>query len=232
MTEFYLDTANLDEINLIQKWNVMSGITTNQKIFSKEKNVDFYEHIKKILAINKDYPVSIEGPNSYRGLISFVNKLYDEHKIFGNAVIKVPMLANGDGLRAIKHIEDMGYQTNVTACMTLNQAVLAALAGASYVSLFYNRMIDWYNETHNALHQYAGKEYALKTIRLFQEFIDENPVGTRLIVGSIRDRTDIEDILTSKPDIITIPYKIMKDMPQNDMTDKTLKDFEEAFNDY
>lgn len=226
MTKIFLDTASIEEIQEIMQNGYVDGITTNQSIFNKEQQerkklgqppCKFEEHAKQILKLAKGLPVSLEGPNDLNGII----KSAHEYASWGtNAVIKVPMLSNGDGLKAVKEIDDV-ICTNVTACMSVNQAYLAINAGSSYVSLFYNRMKDWKN----------NEQYALDTIKTVQRLCKESGY-TELIIGSIRSPDDIEKIITVCSDIITIPTKILKQMPQNDMTDKTLKEFDQAWIDF
>ena len=227
MTDIYLDTANLDEIEEMSKWGIFYGITTNQAIFLKEKGVNFQKHVKEILDYN--LPTSIEGPNNYEDLIVFAEK-YKKTFPHKDLIIKVPMMGNGDGIRAIKTLKRKNIKTNATACITLNQVFLAASAGATYVSLFYNRMIDWHKETYGNKNTNMGKQYALDTIRHSMSLIEH--LDTQLIIGSIRKPEDIEDILKSKPDIITIPTKILKQMPFNEKTESTLKEFEEAWDEF
>jgi transaldolase len=137
--EIFLDTANTDEIDEILNWGIIKGVTTNQKIFLKEKGCNFEEQSKKILKMVEPYPVSLEGPNN-------LDELLDTAREYGkwgkNVVIKVPMLEDGSGLIAVKILEGEGIKTNVTAMMSVNQTFLAIEAGASYASLFYNRIRD------------------------------------------------------------------------------------------
>ena len=137
--EIFLDTANIDEIAEILEWGIFTGVTTNQKIFLKEKGCNFEEQSKKILKMVEPYPVSLEGPNHLDELIQTAK----EYSTWGkNVVIKVPMLADGSGLKAVKILESQGIKCNVTAMMSINQAFLAIAAGASYASLFFNRIRD------------------------------------------------------------------------------------------
>ena len=217
MTKIFLDTANLKEIEKYNQWGLIKGVTTNQKIFLNEKGCNFEKQAKKILAAVYSLPVSLEGPNDYAGIIQAA---MDYSSWSNNVVIKVPMLKNGEGLEAVKTLNEMGVKSNVTACMTVNQAFLAMQAGADYVSLFYCRMKDWLDE-----------EYALDTIKQTMNLLKDS-IYTQLIIGSIRSPDDITKILSVQPDIITIPPKILEQMPQNDMTDKTLKEFEEAWTEF
>jgi transaldolase len=257
MTQIFLDTANLDEIKEILKWGIVTGVTTNQKIFlNKAKGCDFKDRCREILFLLAPYPVSIEGPNDFKGLIDFA---YDMNEMFEKCkrkfqlerpitpVIKVPMLANGDGLKAVQVLARMGLQTNVTACMNIEQVYLAANAGATYVSLFYNRMRD-----------HLFFDYGIKNKKAYEEGVAEKLLNedqlrelayvsahetiisamdllkkfdTKLIVGSIRSQEDVRDLLgiMERPHIITITYEILKQMPYHPKTETTLKDFEKAW---
>jgi len=230
MTDIYLDTANLDEIEEIWQWGIIRGITTNQKIFLKEKGCDFEDRAIEILKMVKPYPVSIEGPNDPSDLIAEATK----YQYWGdNVVVKVPMLVDGDGIVANNALLKHGIKTNVTACITLNQVFLAACSGATYVSLFYNRMKDYWKELEEVFQKegettcISPTDYALNTIKESVKLLEN--YDTRLIIGSIREPEDIEEILSVKPDIITIPYKILKQMPYNEKTKETLEEFEKAW---
>jgi len=233
MTDVFLDTANLEEIKEIKSWGIIKGVTTNQKIFLKEKGCNFEKRAKEILDEVYPFPVSLEGPNDYDGIMEAAKEyhLWEDNvgHFFSNIVIKVPMLGNGDGIRAVTDLYGKGIKTNVTACMTLNQVFLAASAGATFVSLFYNRMVDWYNSENEGE---KGKQYALETIAHSMKLLELGDFDTELIIGSIRKQEDVQDILTVNPDIITIPTKILKEMSYNSMTEGTLKQFEEAWKEF
>ena len=236
MSEIFLDTANLDEIKEILGWGIIKGVTTNQKIFSKEKGCNFKEQSLKILEMVKPFPVSLEGPNALDELVSTA----EEYNKWGsNVIIKVPMLGNGDGIRAVKILSEKGIKTNVTACMTLNQTFLAASAGATYVSLFYNRMKDWKKETLQESQKTTteqleaeGNSYAFNTVRETMEMIQNTGLKTKLIVGSIRKPEDVQEIVSAGPHIITIPTKILRQMPFNEKTEVTLKEFDKAWEEF
>jgi len=216
MTEIFLDTANIDEIKEILEWGLIRGVTTNQKIFLKEKGCNFEEQSKKILKLVEPHPVSLEGPNSFDG----VYPAGEENSKWGkNVVIKVPMLPDGSGLKAVKILEGQGIKTNVTAMMTVNQAFLAIAAGASYASLFFNRIRD------------SGDD-PVETVKQTRAIIDQGGYKTKLIVGSIRTSENVEEIVSCNPHIITIPYKILKDMPFHGTTVSTLKEFDKAWEEF
>ena len=214
--EIFLDTANIDEINDILPWGIIKGVTTNQKIFLKEKGVNFEEQSKKILKLVYPHPVSLEGPNNLDELINTAH----EYNTWGkNVVIKVPMLADGSGLKAVRILEDEGIKTNVTAMMSVNQAFLTITAGASYASLFFNRIRD-------------SGDNPVEVIKQSRKIIDEGGYKTKLIVGSIRNPNDVIEIASAYPHIITIPYKILDQMPYHETTVKTLQEFDQAWNEF
>lgn len=214
--EIFLDTANIDEINDILSWGIIKGVTTNQKIFLKEKGVNFEQQSKKILSLVDPYPVSLEGPNDFEELIETAR----EYNTWGNnVIIKVPMLPDGSGLKAVSVLEKEGIKTNVTAMMTVNQAFLAITAGASYASLFFNRIRD------------SGLD-PVETIKQTMKIIKDGGYSTKLIVGSIRNPNDVMEILSGGPHIITIPYKILDQMPFHETTVNTLREFEAAWDEF
>ncbi|RLF31560.1 MAG: fructose-6-phosphate aldolase [Thermoplasmata archaeon] len=213
MTEIFLDTANIDHIKEILEWGVIRGVTTNQKIFLKEKGCNFEEQSKTILKLVEPYPVSLEGPNNLDELL----KTAREYNTWGeNVVIKVPMLPDGNGLKAVKILESEGIKTNVTAMMSVNQAFLAITAGASYASLFFNRIRD-------------SGDNPVEVVKQSRSIIDEGGYKTKLIVGSIRKPEDVVEIVSANPHIITIPYKILKQMPYHERTVSTLEEFDRAW---
>ena len=214
--EIFLDTANTDQIAEILEWGIIKGVTTNQKIFLNEKGCNFEKQSKKILKMVSPYPVSLEGPNSLDELL----KTAREYSKWGkNVVIKVPMLPDGSGLKAVKVLEGEGIKTNVTAMMSVNQAMLAIEAGASYASLFFNRIRD------------SGSD-PTEVVKQSRAIIDNGGFKTKLIVGSIRNPSDVEEIASANPHIITIPYKILKQMPYHERTVSTLEEFDKAWEEF
>jgi transaldolase len=214
--EIFLDTANTNEIKEILEWGIIKGVTTNQKIFLKEKGCNFEEQSKNILKMVEPYPVSLEGPNSFDELIDTAK----EYNKWGkNVVIKVPMLANGDGVRTVKILSEEGIKTNVTAMMNLNQAFLAINAGATYASLFFNRIRD------------SGGD-PVEIVKQAKSVINEGGYKTKIIVGSIRSSDDVEEIITTNTHVITIPYKILKEMPYHERTVSTLEEFDKAWEEF
>ena len=214
--EIFLDTANIDQIAEILEWGLIKGVTTNQKIFLNEKGCNFEEQSKKILKMVEPRPVSLEGPNALDELLVTAR----EYSKWGkNVIIKVPMLPDGSGLKAVKVLESEGIKTNVTAMMTVNQAMLAITAGASYASLFFNRIRD------------SGLD-PVEVVKQSRAIIDNGNYKTKLIVGSIRKPSDVEEIASGNPHIITIPYKILKEMLYHEKTVSTLEEFDKAWEEF
>jgi transaldolase len=214
--EIFLDTANTDEIQEILRWGIIKGVTTNQKIFLKEKGCNFEEQSKIILKMVAPHPVSLEGPNQFDELLETAH----EYSKWGkNVVIKVPMLPDGTGVTAAYMLEKEGIKTNVTAMMSLNQAFLTMNAGASYASLFFNRIRD------------SGSD-PVEIVKQARKAIDEGGYKTKLIVGSIRNPDDVAEIITTNAHIVTIPYKILKQMPYHEKTVSTLEEFDKAWDEF
>ena len=167
-----------------------------------------------------DGPVSIELTNtsgSDKDLIDEASKYsrWDPKKI----VIKVPMFRDGRGLRIVNRLKTKGIKTNMTCLITPNQLFLAVLAGATYVSIFFNRVRD------------AGLD-AVKTVRESTRIISDCGSPAELIVGSIRKPDDVYEIATASPHVITIPYKILTQMPFHQKTEDTIKEFDQAWQEF
>lgn len=215
--EIFLDTANIDEIKHIVRWGVVDGVTTNQKIFLNEKGVNFETRVKTICELVRDKPVSVESNG--KTLQEMVNDARKFSKIAKNVIAKVPMTKDGLGLEAVKILSSEGIKTNVTVMMNFNQLMLATKAGATYVSLFYNRAKD------------AG-ENALQTVIEITNWINKNNYKTKLIVGSIRNPDDVAQTAAAGAHVITIPYKIMIAMPFHKKTDETIEEFDKAWQEF
>jgi len=218
MVEIFLDTANIDEIKEITSWNIISGITTNQKIFLKEKGVNFKDHINAIIRLG-NYPLSIELTNTSGTDNDLINEATTYAQISSNIVIKVPMWKDGKGLRIVKNLKENNIKTNMTCLMTSNQVLLATKAGATYASIFYNRIKD-------------AEENPNKIISESKYIIDNSDENTKIIVGSIRRPSDVTEAYISGADIVTIPYKIMKQLPWHWKTEESIIEFDNAWSEF
>ncbi len=217
--EIFLDTASLKEIEGILPWGIISGITTNQKIFLAEKGANFRERIREILSL-VDGPLSVELTKtncSYEDLIEEAKEYANWNP--KNIVIKVPMYGNGMGMWIVSKLREENIKTNMTVLLTTNQVMLAAKAGATYASVFFNRCKD------------AGID-PVKVIQDSRRLIDESKLGTKIIVGSIRKPDDVAEAAVAGAHIITIPYKILVQMPHHPKTQETIAEFDRCWAEF
>jgi len=204
----FIDTANLEEIEEIAKWGVISGVTTNPKIISKEQGISFKERILEICAM-VDGPISVELVNEE--IKEMIKEAEEYSSWHNNIVIKVPMSCMG--LEVIKILErEKNIRTNVTVMMAANQALLAALAGGTYLSLFIGRIGDM---------GYDG----LQVIKETKKMLIEQQLSSKIIVGSIRHLMDINKSILAGADIVTVPYKFFKQMASNPKSAETINEF-------
>jgi len=214
--EIFLDTASVKEIREILPWGIISGVTTNQKIFLTEKGVNFRDRVLEILSLVNG-PLSVEltkTSGSDEGLVEEANEYSRWNP--QNVVIKVPMFKDGRGLRIVNRLKKENIKTNMTCLITTNQVLLAAKAGATYASIFFNRVRD------------SGED-PLKVIRESKRIIEESRFSTKVIVGSIRKPEDVNEAAVAGAHIITIPYKILVQMPFHPKTEETIKEFDQAW---
>ena len=222
----FLDTANIEEIKEYSNWGIVSGVTTNQKIWLKERGIDFKEKLKEILDFMGPFPVSVELTKTNKPLHILIKEAKEYVKLGSNAVIKVPMWKNGNGLYLASSLKENSIPVNMTCCMSVNQAILACEVGARYVSLFYNRIIDYKTKDGKKL-QYLDS--GRKVIRKTRKIIDQQGYGTEIICGSIRDPKDVEDCFSAGSHIVTITPKVLKLLPFHPKTEETIKEFDKAW---
>ena len=214
--EIFLDTASLDECKELSKWGLADGVTTNQKIFLSEGGVDFKKRVLDICRV-VDGPVSVETTTSTEA------DLIEEAREYASwdrrVVVKVAMTADGKGLKVVHRLAKEGIRTNMTLMMTYNQLIMAAKAGATYVSLFYNRSKE------------AGED-PVKIIRDFVSTARESGLKAKIIVGSIRTPEDVASAFAAGAHIVTIPTKILRQMPFNKRTEETREEFDRAWQEF
>jgi transaldolase len=203
---FFIDTANVDEIREVNSWGVISGVTTNPSLIAKEGR-DFKEVVTEITGI-VDGPISAEVISlEAEGMISEAEELVKIHR---NVVIKIPMTE--EGLKAVKVLKGKGIKTNVTLVFSPSQALLAAKAGATYVSPFVGRMDDIGNS-------------GMEIIRDIAEIFDIHGLETEIIAASIRHPMHVIEAARMGAHIATVPYKVFKAMVKHPMTDKGIERF-------
>jgi len=209
--KLFIDTANVNEIREAEKLGIICGVTTNPSLIAKEGR-DFVEVVKEITEI-VDGPISAEVISlDAEGMIREARELAKIHK---NIVIKIPMTL--EGLKAVKVLSKEGIKTNVTLIFSSAQALLAAKAGATYVSPFVGRLDDVGHDGMNLIEE---------IVRIF----DNYGIETEIIAASIRHPMHVVEAALAGAHIATVPYKVLIQMAKHPMTDigieKFLKDWE------
>lgn len=209
--KLFIDTANVDEIRKANDLGVICGVTTNPSLIAKEGR-DFKEVVQEITTI-VDGPISAEVVSMESA--GMVEEALELVKIHPNIVIKIPMCE--EGLKATKILSAKGIKTNVTLIFSAAQALLAARAGATYVSPFVGRLDD------------IGQE-GVNLISEIREIFAVHDIPTQIIAASIRNPIHVTSCAAAGADIATVPYKIIMQMIKHPLTDsgieKFLKDWE------
>lgn len=205
--KFFIDTANLDEIREANELGMIDGVTTNPSLVAKEGDVDFNEHIAKICSIVKgDVSAEVTALDT-AGMLEQGRKLA---KIAPNVVVKCPLTL--EGLKATRVLTDEGTGVNVTLCFSAAQAILAAKAGARYISPFIGRLDD----------------VATNGMQLIQDIVQiygNYDFKTQVLAASIRHPMHIVDCALVGADVATIPFKVIQQLVKHPLTDKGLEAF-------
>lgn len=205
--EMFIDTANIEEIKEIKEWGILSGVTTNPSLIAKEGEVEFEDVIKEITDL-------VPGPISAEVISTETEGMVKEGrnlaKIASNIVIKIPMTA--EGMAAVNILSDEGIKTNVTLVFSANQAMIAARAGASFVSPFVGRLDD------------IGQD-GIELVEDIVDIFDWYELDTRVIAASIRHPRHVLESARVGADIATIPYKVYKKMISHPKTDEGINRF-------
>ena len=203
---FFIDTANIEEIKEANELGVICGVTTNPSLIAKEGR-DFIEVVKEISTI-VDGPISAEVISlDHKGMVEEADKLSKIHK---NIVIKLPMTL--EGLKATKILSQKGIKTKVSLIFSATQALLAARAGATYVSPFVGRLDD------------IGQD-GLSLIEEIVDIFNVNAIETEIIVASVRNPIHVAQAARMGADIATVPYKVITQMTKHPLTDKGIENF-------
>jgi transaldolase len=204
--KFFIDTANVEEIRKTHDLGLLDGVTTNPTLVSKEKR-EFKELIREICSI-VDGPVNAEVVSTdAKGMI---NEAKDLVKLADNIVVKIPLIE--EGLKAVKILAAEGIKTNVTLCFSPTQALMAAKAGAAYVSPFVGRLDDISS---------MGMDLVEQIITIY----DNYGFDTEIIVASIRNPTHVVDAALMGADIATIPYNVIQQLIRHPLTGIGLEKF-------
>jgi len=204
--KFFIDTANIDEIREAASFGILDGVTTNPSLVAREGR-NFRQLLDEILAI-VDGPVSAEVVSTdAKGILVEARELAAIHK---NIVVKVPLIP--EGLKAVKVLSDEGIKTNVTLCFSPTQALLAAKAGASYISPFIGRLDDVGTD---------GMELIEQIVAIYQNY----GYMTEVLAASIRHPIHVLQAALIGADVATIPFKIIEQMFHHPLTDIGLQKF-------
>ena len=208
--KFFIDTANLDEIKEAHSLGILDGVTTNPSLIAKEgiKNrTEFERHIKTICEVVQA-PVSAEVVSvEHEQMVAEAKQLA---AIDAHVVVKIPMTT--DGLKAVKKLSEEGVRTNVTLVFSPLQALLAAKAGASYVSPFVGRLDDI---------AHVGMDLAEQIVDIYSNYLFE----TEVIVASVRNPLHVLEAAKMGADIATIPFKVIEQLVRHPLTSAGLESF-------
>ena len=209
---FFIDTANVDDIRKANDMGVICGVTTNPSLIAKEGK-KFEDVIAEIASI-VDGPISGEVKATTTDAEGMIKEGREIAKIHPNMVVKIPMTT--EGLKAVKVLSAEGIKTNVTLIFTANQALLAARAGATYVSPFLGRLDDI---------SVRGVDLINEIAQIFEVA----GIETEIIAASIRNPMHITDCALAGADIATVPYKVIEQMTHHPLTDAGIKKFQEDY---
>ena len=210
--KLFIDTANIEEIKTASTWGILSGVTTNPSLIAKEG--------KKLVDVISQIVTLVDGPISAEVKEDTVDAMFEEAlhyaRMHSNIVIKVPMTF--DGLTLTRRLSDLNIKTNVTLVFSVSQAMMAAKAGATYVSPFMGRLDDLENSDTAGATLLEDVRYAF----------DLYGIKTEIIAASIRHKIHAEQAMLAGADIATIPYKVFLEMVKHELTDKGLAIFKKA----
>ena len=210
--KFFIDTANVDDIRKANDMGVICGVTTNPSLIAKEGR-DFNEVIKEITSI-VDGPISGEVKATTVDAEGMIKEGREIAAIHPNMIVKIPMTV--EGLKAVKVLSKEGIKTNVTLIFTANQALLAAKAGATYVSPFLGRLDDISSPGINLIED---------IVQIFSNY----DITTEIIAASIRNTVHVTECALAGADIATVPYAVIEQMTKHPLTDQGIEKFKKDY---
>ena len=210
--KFFIDTANVEEIREANAMGIICGVTTNPSLIAREGR-DFYQVIQEIASI-VDGPISGEVKASTVDAEGMVKEGREIAAIHPNMVVKIPKTA--EGLKTVKILEAEGVKTNVTLVFSAGQALLAARAGASYVSPFLGRLDDISTP-------------GIDLIEAIADIFAIHNIGTQIIAASIRNPIHVIDCARAGANIATVPYKVLMQMIRHPLTDQGIEKFQKDY---
>lgn len=211
--KFFIDTANVEDIKKANDMGVICGVTTNPSLIAKEGR-NFEEVIAEIASI-VDGPISGEVKATTVDAEGMIAEGREIAKIHPNMVVKIPMTV--EGLKACKVLSQEGIKTNVTLVFTANQALLAARAGATYVSPFLGRLDDISVRGTDLINEIA------------EIFAVAGDIDTQIIAASVRNPMHVTECALAGADIATVPYKVIEQMTHHPLTDAGIEKFKKDY---
>ena len=210
--KFFIDTANVEDIRKANDMGIICGVTTNPSLIAKEGR-DFNQVIKEIASI-VDGPISGEVKATTTDAEGMIKEGREIAAIHPNMIVKIPMTT--EGLKAVKVLTAEGIKTNVTLIFSANQALLAARAGATYVSPFLGRLDDI---------SVCGTDL----IRDIVEIFEVAGIDTEIIAASVRHPMHVTECALAGADIATVPYKVLEQMTHHPLTDQGSEKFQKDY---
>lgn len=205
--KFFIDTANLDEIKEANELGLIDGVTTNPSLVAKEGNLDFKKHLAKICAMVKG---DISAEVTALDTEGMLKEGREYAKVAANVVIKCPL--TWDGLKATRIFRQEGTKVNVTLCFSASQALLAAKAGANYISPFIGRLDDI---------SFNGMQLISDIVQIYENYDFE----TEVLAASIRHPMHIVESALLGAHVATMPFSVIKQLVKHPLTDKGLDAF-------
>lgn len=210
--KFFIDTANVEDIKKANDMGVICGVTTNPSLIAKEGK-NFNDVIKEITSI-VDGPISGEVKATTVKAEDMIVEAREIAKIHKNMVVKIPMTV--EGLKAVKVLSKEGIKTNVTLIFSANQALLAARAGATYVSPFLGRLDDISTD-------------GLELIRTIADIFATHDIDTEIISASVRHPIHVTECALAGADIATVPYSVIEQMTKHPLTEQGIEKFKKDY---
>ena len=210
--KFFIDTANVEDIRKANDMGIICGVTTNPSLIAKEGR-DFNQVIKEIASI-VDGPISGEVKATTTDAEGMIKEGREIAAIHPNMIVKIPMTT--EGLKAVKVLTAEGIKTNVTLIFSANQALLAARAGATYVSPFLGRLDDI---------SVCGTDL----IRDIVEIFEVAGIDTEIIAASVRHPMHVTECALAGADVATVPYKVLEQMTHHPLTDQGIEKFQKDY---
>lgn len=204
--KFFLDTADVEEVREAATWGVLDGVTTNPSLVAKTGKT-----FREVLC---DIAEAVPGPVSAEvtatDMAGMLDQAHEYADLASNIVIKIPLIV--EGLKTVKKLSEEGIKTNVTLCFSSTQALLAAKAGATYISPFVGRLDD------------IGHE-GIELIREIRTIFDNYDFSTQILVASARGPIHVRDAALIGADVVTLPFKVFEMLARHPLTDSGLEKF-------